>query len=226
MAQQRHSADDGSWWAADDERNSSLYRSLLSEHGRSPKALNWSNEATQRDRFAIAFDMGISGDASVLDVGCGLADFRAFLKERGHRGSYCGIDLTPEMIATAQARFPADRFQRANLLALSDEELPGFECDVVVASGIFYFRRNEPDRFMKEMVTRLFRLARRSLAFNSLSAWADRPAGPDEFRADPVETLQFCRSLTPWCALRHDYHPGDFTIVMRRARFTEADLKG
>jgi SAM-dependent methyltransferase len=225
MTQKSYSKAGDHLWAADDDRNRDLYRSLLGQHGYTPKALNWNSIAAQRARFEVVHDTGISRNASVLDVGCGLADLRLFLKERGHRGSYCGIDLTPEMIAAARTRFPDDQFATANLLSLSDEALSKFESDIVIASGIFYFRRNEPGRFLQEMVKRLFYLARDCLAFNSLSTWGDRSAEPDEFRADPVETLKFCRSLTPWCILRHDYHPGDFTIILRRSRFAEAVSK-
>jgi hypothetical protein len=52
----------------------------------------------------------------------GLAVLRAFLKERGHRGAHCGLDLT----VAARSRFPSDRFETANLPALSNEELSNF----------------------------------------------------------------------------------------------------
>ena len=37
-----------------------------------------------------------------------------------------------------------------------------------------------------------------------------------EFYTDPLQTLAFCRTLTPWVTLRHDYHSRDFTIYMRK----------
>jgi hypothetical protein len=52
-----------------------------------------------------------------------------------------------------------------------------------------------------------------ALAFNSLSNWANDQEA-NEFYADPVQVLNFCRELTPWVVLRHDYHPRDFTVYM------------
>jgi hypothetical protein len=41
---------------------------------------------------------------------------------------------------------------------------------------------------------------------------------PGEFYADPVEIVRFCRSLTPWVVLRHDYLAHDFTVYLYRDR--------
>jgi hypothetical protein len=90
-------------------------------------------------------------------------------------------------------------------------------CDYAFASGVFALRQVEPERFLREVVTALFRACRKAAAFNSLSAWAPtQEAG--EFHADPLETLAFCRTLTPWVVLRHDYHPRDFTVYLYRDR--------
>ncbi len=66
------------------------------------------------------------------------------------------------------------------------------------------------------MIEAMFNIARNAVAFNSLSAWAaDKEDG--EFYADPHEVLQFCRTVTPWVVLRHDYHSRDFTIYMYKS---------
>jgi hypothetical protein len=86
--------------------------------------------------------------------------------------------------------------------------------DFVIASGIFYLQQTEPQKYLEHTVEKLFIKSRFGLAFNSLSRWSkQREEG--EFYADPLETLSFCRTLTPYVSLRHDYHPGDFTIHMR-----------
>jgi hypothetical protein len=65
------------------------------------------------------------------------------------------------------------------------------------------------------MVTKMFELSRVATVFTSLSAWgAVKEQG--EFHADPVETLTFCRSLTPWVVLRHEYHERDFAVYLYR----------
>jgi hypothetical protein len=72
---------------------------------------------------------------------------------------------------------------------------------------------------MQSMIERMFALATRAVAFNSLSTWSsDQQAG--EFYADPLQTVQFCRELTPWVVLRHDYHPRDFTVYLYKTART------
>jgi SAM-dependent methyltransferase len=123
---------------------------------------------------------------------------------------YTGVDITPKMIEAARARFPEARFETQDVLS---EPWPAGSYDYVVSSGIFYRRKAEPFGFLQRMVAEMFRLCRRGVAFNSLSAWAANKDG-DEFYADPVQTLGFCRGLTSRLALRHDYHPRDFTVFL------------
>lgn len=57
---------------------------------------------------------------TVLDLGCGVGDQTGLLLARG--AQVLGLDLNPELLAVAQARYPQARFQLANLHGLS--ELP------------------------------------------------------------------------------------------------------
>ncbi len=87
--------------------------------------------------------------------------------------------------------------------------------DVVTANGIFYLLGEQAWPMMQQIIERLYELATSAVAFNSLSAWANKEeqeAG--EYYADPIKVVDFCRRLTPWVVLRHDYHPRDFTIYM------------
>jgi SAM-dependent methyltransferase len=68
----------------------------------------------------------IPADASVLEVGCGQGELLASLPNRVRTG----VDMLPEVIATAQQRFPGITFQVAEAPAL--EGLPRFDaiiCD-------------------------------------------------------------------------------------------------
>ena len=66
---------------------------------------------------------------------------------------------------------------------------------------------------MKTFITKMFEACEELVVFNSLSSWAtDKVEG--EFYADPLATLLFCKTLSPWVTLRHDYHPRYFTIYI------------
>jgi SAM-dependent methyltransferase len=213
--------DHRSLWLQDDENNRALYRQLLEMHGPSIKAVNWSHKENQRLRFQVLTEIGVKNSSSILDVGCGTADLLVYLREHGFHGRYIGLDLTPEMVAVARKRFSGDLFKIGDVLALTPQVALELKSDFVLASGIFYYRQKEPQQFLLRTVERLYNLAEIGVAFNSLSTWSDREAENGEFRAEPLEILAACRGLSPWVALRHDYHPGDFTIYIRRHRWVE-----
>ncbi|MCS6243443.1 MAG: class I SAM-dependent methyltransferase [Opitutus sp.] len=199
--------------ARDDQTTIAFFSKQLERHQEGPLAVNWGSQAGQDRRFAVLAGIGDMTGCRVLDVGCGLGGFYDWQLRQGLGLDYVGVDITPGMIEAARLRHPGVDFQVANVLATD----PG-QFDYVIASGIFYLRQHEPEAFLERMVTRLFGLARRGVAVNSLSTWSPRrDAG--EFYADPVHTLEFCRSLTSAVVLRHDYHPGDFTLYLHQAAF-------
>lgn len=205
-------ADSVSPWQTDDERTVRTFTETAGRFGFDARALQWGSALSQRLRFAALAGIGNLNQASVLDVGCGLGDFALWLQEHRVTSDYTGIDITPRMIQMARLRAPALKFEVANLLdpscCFEDSSF-----DYVVASGIFFLRQQEPMAYLLTMVSKMFQLCRMGVAFNSLSQWGDqKEAG--EFYADPLEVLATCRRLTDSLVLRHDYHPGDFTIYL------------
>jgi SAM-dependent methyltransferase len=190
-----------------------FYDGLVERFGHDPRACDYGHANSQRIKFQVLAGATDYAGLSVLDVGCGFADFADYLEGRFGAVRYSGIDLSPRMIAEARRRRPDLDLRVANLAALPADR----QYDVVTANGIFYLLGDDAPRLMRELVTRLFAQARRAVAFNSLSAWAADPSA-GEYYADPLETLAFCRTLTPWVVLRHDYHPRDFTVYLYRDR--------
>lgn len=194
----------------DDQRNINLYQSLLTEHGNSFRSLDWGSRESQIKRFEILADIGVSAGDSLLDVGCGLADLYEWLQKNKPGVNYSGIDITPEMVTRAKARFPDVDLSNATIF---DPKYSGKLYDYVVASGIFFFRKENPMDYMVRVINSMFRISRKGIAFNSLSAWAkDRTDG--EFLADPYDVIEYCRTLSPYVKIRHDYHPSDFSIFL------------
>jgi len=194
----------------DDEKAISLYQSLLAEHGETYRALDWGSRESQQKRFEVLAGIGISSGDRVLDVGCGLADFNAWLIEHRPGVEYSGIDLTPSMVERAQARFPNAKILNKTIF---DEELPIGPFDFLFASGIFVFRQDSPEDYLFSTIKMMYGLCIKGISFNSLSIWA-REKSPSEFYADPASVINFCKKLTHKVVLRHDYHPADFTIYM------------
>jgi len=201
-------------WREDDQRNILFYTDRLSRFGLDPRSLDWHSKESQRLRFGVLAQALPLRNRTILDVGCGLGDMWEWFTEIGEPVSYVGLDLTPEMVERARRRFPDVRFVAGSLPDAAGE-LGKFDC--VFASGIFAHRHTQPDAYMHMQIRAMYDLCGLVLAFNSLSSWAPEQE-PGEFYADPLQTLEFCRTLTPWVTLRHDYHPRDFTIYMYRGQ--------
>lgn len=190
------------------------YRELLAAHGISHKTLNWGSREGQQLRFKILAEIGVLQGKRILDVGCGLGDFAEWLMQNNTQVTYTGLDLTSELVDQARNRYPTLEFLHGSIL--DEELLNGRKFDYVFASGIFYTYCAGGENWMKSAIRRMWSLCENGIAFNSLSTWAENHE-PEEFYANPAEIMDFCKTLTPWIAVRHDYHPRDFTIFLLRS---------
>jgi trans-aconitate methyltransferase len=181
--------------------------------------LGWRAPASQGNRFDVIAEVGDMNDRSVLDLGCGYGDFKAYLDESVSACTYIGVDHVPEFIRAARARYHGCEntvFHEADFARLA---LPA--ADYVVASGAFAYRRDDPT-FYTSMIQRMYDAAAIGVAFNMLDAtvFAPQPllAGQDRDRV-----LAFCRAITPHVRMRTDYATDDFTVYMyRRADMVDA----
>ena len=196
----------------DDLKTIALYQGLLAEHGETYRALDWGSRESQLKRFEVLADIGIAAGDRILDVGCGLADLNSWLIKHRPGVHYSGIDLTPGMVMSAQARFPNATISNNTIF---DLDLPTRSFDYLVASGIFVLRQESPEDYLFSTIKTMYESCAKGIAFNSLSIWADDQS-LNEFYADPVSIINFCKKITRKVAFRHDYHPADFTIYMYR----------
>jgi SAM-dependent methyltransferase len=189
------------------------YDALVDRYGHDPRACDYGSAESQRVKFEVLSEVFKRWPAnpSVLDVGCGFADYADFLSARVPGLRYTGVDLSARMVEAARRLHPALPIHHADILT----DPPAEQYDVVNANGIFYLLGPGSEATMRKLVAGMFRLARKAVAFNSLSRWATGQE-PAEFYADPAETLAMCRTITPWVALRHDYLAHDFTVYLYR----------
>lgn len=174
-------------------------------------ACHWGSLQSQQKRFSILTQGMDFTECSVLDVGCGVGCFADYLHKEGYAvRQYTGVDLSYEMVVRALKQAPERDIRHWNIL---EKNIGSY--DIVVASGIFTFLRGNCQAKMREIITAMYSLCRRAVFFNSLSSWG-KTQQKNEFYADPLQVMEWCNALTPWVILRHDYHPGDFTVYMYR----------
>ncbi len=196
-------------WNVRKDQITDYYAKLIEDYGDDPRSCDYGRKESQAKKFRILNEAMPLDGKKVLDVGCGLADFSAFLKSANKDISYDGIDITEGMITLAKKKYPNLNLRCIDILK---EDITS-QYDLVTANGIFYLLGENAWETMKTLIARMFTITNQAVAFNSLSLWCEDPV-EGEFYADPVKTLKFCKSLTPYVTLRHDYHTRDFTIYM------------
>jgi trans-aconitate methyltransferase len=185
------------------------------ERARSPlpdlEKLQWSHRRTQRLRFeAFLLDHDLAG-RSVLDVGCGLGDFYAHLRERGMDVEYEGYDIAPSMVQQCRARYPGQRFQSGDFL----DYHPSSRFDYTVAFGIHSI-------WVPGGLAILEHTTHHQFALSSIAAHVTLLSDRKSWLAPHLrawrmeEILAMALEITPHVALHHDYLPGDFSITLYR----------
>ena len=203
------------------------YQGLLASHGENYLALDWNSPESQKLRFQVLKEILIYGkkafNISLLDLGCGFGDLYGFLKSEGalsrNHIKYTGYDIFLNFVEIARKKYPDARFELKDIL--EEEHLPYF--DYIFCSGVFNIRTADVEghlEFVKNMLQRMYDLASCGVSINFLSEGGLPISNPDDLNSGryyyfkPDMILNFCRSIDGRYILRHDYHPGDFTVYL------------
>lgn len=194
------------------------YDAKLRTHGATPAGADWNSSESQVLRFRqLEVLWQESPDASLLDYGCGYGALAAYVRSRGHLGSYVGFDLSDAMVAAAEDYVAG--LDACRVTARRQDVPP---VDYAVASGLLNVKQGADDTdwsaYVHEVLSDLATAGHRGFAFNALTIHSD-PAKrrPDLFYADPLELFEFCRTrFSRFVTLVHDYPLYEFTIIVRR----------
>jgi trans-aconitate methyltransferase len=188
------------------------HRARVASFGRgTPAALGWKSPRSQTARFEVLAEIGDLNGHSVLDVGCGHGDLRAFLGERYPDLHYLGIDHFEPFLEVADERYASWPNTGFLLGDFTTARLP--EVDYVIACGALGYRTQESD-FVVRMIDKLYASCRVALGFNLLR---HIPEGEAVLAAyDPEPIADHCRRLTSRVSLREGYLPDDFTVFLYR----------
>jgi len=190
-----------------------FHRHRIAEFGRDDvMALGWRSANSQQKRFEVIASLADFAGSTVLDVGCGRGDLKAFLDQRFADVAYLGIDQMPEFIADANARYAGGtpcRFYEGDFTTAAFPRV-----DYVIASGALGYRTEDSD-FLPDMICRLYASASRAAIFNVLDA-RQFPDHPLLLGRNCDEVVAYCRTLSPMVDVVTGYLPDDMTVRITR----------
>jgi cyclopropane fatty-acyl-phospholipid synthase-like methyltransferase len=199
-------------------RIAKYYRETFAQHGATPQGVDWKSEEAQQVRFRqLAIVLPAEGPFSVLDFGCGYGAFLPFLRTRWPGAGYAGLDVVPEMIAMASAKY--SHVEDAQFM-LAGDDAPA--ADYAVFNGIFHIMQDEQvpawETYAKETLHRVWETTSRGMAFNVLSTYSDAERRrPHLYYGSPEEWFGWCvATFGRHVSLLHDYGLHEFTLLVRR----------
>jgi SAM-dependent methyltransferase len=205
--------------ADDKKRIVDLYEGRFEQFGWDVRTVGWSSKSDQKLRFSVLCRGLHLAGRKILDVGCGLGDFVAFLDESGAENyDYLGIDISPKLVAEAEKRYGGSGRRFAVLDLLDERHAGNFDAenfDLVVSSGALSFRVADNVLLARQMIARMFAMCRGALAINFLTSYVDYQL-PKNFHYEPEAMFGYARSLTRWLRLYHDYPLYEFTLQLFR----------
>lgn len=194
------------------------YSEKLALHGETPKGVDWNGEDSQVLRFEkLCKIIDDRSQFSLNDLGCGYGALYDFINSRFPGFFYSGVDVSENMIRSAERRYQGVDQAR---FVLSSE--PDSVADYGVASGIFNVRLGRSDTEWREYVEAtldtLNRTSRLGFSFNCLTSYSDADKMRDDlYYANPCALFDLCkRRYSRNVALLHDYGLYEFTILVRK----------
>jgi trans-aconitate methyltransferase len=189
-----------------------FHRHRIAEFGiDSVRSLGWVSETSQANHFEAISQAADFNNISVLDLGCGTGDLKAFLDARFSGLSYLGIDQVAEFVAQARSRYAGDAHASFEQGDFNSMILP--RVDHVVACGSLSYRSSNP-HYVYGAIAKMFVSAAQTAVFSVLDA-AHFPEHPLLVGHPVDEIMAFCQKLSPHVSLVRGASPEAVTLVMR-----------
>jgi trans-aconitate 2-methyltransferase len=102
--------------------------------------LTFANERTQPSIDLVA-RIPLDSPQTIIDLGCGPGNSTAILRQRWQDARIVGLDNSPEMIATASAKYPQDRWQLADIASWKADT----PCDIVFSNATLHWLPNHAE---------------------------------------------------------------------------------
>jgi hypothetical protein len=198
-----------------EKRLQEYYRRNYEKHGVSERSLGWT-KGKQFIRFHQLTRHFRLHNSTIIDVGCGFADFVQFALNNGiHFKTYHGVDLMQEFLNIARNRYSGEDFvfTQGNYL-----DLTGLSSDYVIGSGLFGHRLFEDEEDNYNYIRSVFRKslieAKEAISFDFLSDKVQFRTSEQDFHASPNRVVSIGYELTNALVLDNSAMPFEFSITL------------
>lgn len=206
------------------ENQKRIFSKLYATHRGSPMATSSETAEHKRLRFDLITDLvRADDDFSIHDVGMGLADLYAFMREKFDDKSfmYSGTEIICEYVEEVARRHPEIQVFNRDIA----QEAPTESYDWVVLSGVFHQRREstipEWEAFASELLKNCFSMARKGIAWNFISPFVDFYQ-TEVYYSNMYKWIQFIRDdLSRFFSLRHDYPLFEYTLYVYQEEYVK-----
>lgn len=174
----------------------------------SPESVGWTRKG-QLLRYEAVLKLINPDGKSVLDFGCGKGDFYGFLKEKGIKCGYTGIDINPNLIELAKKNYPETDFY---VMDIEEDGLEGV-FDYTLAIGVFNLAVQDVKELMQRCLKILFQHTRERVIFTCLNQKTKlRDIGVTYFSVEELE--RFARKLTKKFNVIDSFVEGDLFLIL------------
>ena len=193
------------------------YTDRVKQYGATAKGVDWRDEDSQELRFK-QFDYLWAGEKrfSLNDIGCGYGAMFDYLRKRGFRVEYCGVDLSADMLAKGR-----ELYGRSSLVSWHEGSEAPKKLDYTVASGILNVKGETSVEdwrpYVFDQIDTMARSCTKGFGFNVLSLHSDPPKRqPHLFYADPGEVIDYVGAkISRHLMLVQNYGLYEFTVNVR-----------
>lgn len=200
------------------------YEACLQQHGPTHRGVDWPNEEDLKTRFDVMLglirpqDLSADRPVTLLDLGCGPGLLLSHIASLpiSQQVIYEGIDLSPAMIAAAQALHGDALFSVRDLIA---DPLPAQSVDYTILNGVLTERRDLSFEAMEDFAVQIlqagFQASRRGIAFNVMSSHVDWER--EDLFHWPLDRMM--TALTPMSrhiVIRADYGLYEYAVYVHR----------
>lgn len=182
------------------------------KYGDSPLTLDFFKDKQFRMFWQLTKEWDLN-NSSILDFGCGLADFIRFANITGVKNFiYKGIDISEKLIDSCKNKYPNNEFWCGDFLSLPKN----MHADYCIASGPFNYKMdgfNQYD-FLRAGFKSMYDSCKIAFSANFLTSRVEWRSGEYAEYWEPTKVLDVCYEFSRRVLLSNSVFPFDFTIVV------------